>query len=128
MSIRRLVARGAATPEVAWERYERIALWPTWSPQITAVETDADRIALGVQGTVRTSGGFRLPFTVTAVDPSARTWSWLVRRGPLALSLHHEVGAERAGTRTGLVMEGPEALLLAYAPLAWLALQRLVAR
>lgn len=32
VATRRLSARGRAAPQLAWQRYEQIALWPTWSP------------------------------------------------------------------------------------------------
>ena len=128
MATRRLRAHGAAHPDVAWERYDLIALWPTWSPQIRRVRADAPRIALGVRGTVGVPGGLGLPFTVTAVDPAARTWSWVVHLGPVVMTLNHEVHADGPGSGTLLVMEGPDPVLLAYAPIAWVALRRLVAR
>lgn len=89
---------------------------------------DAPRIALGVRGVVRVPGGLGMPFTVTAVDPVTRTWSWVVRLGPVTLTLNHAVHADATGTGTVVVMEGPDLVLLAYTPLAWLALRRLVAR
>ncbi|WP_375423237.1 SRPBCC family protein [uncultured Friedmanniella sp.] len=128
MAVRRLRARGQASPAVVWERYERIALWPTWSPQIWRVEADAPRIGAGVHGTVVVPGGLGLPFTVTAVDPAARSWTWVVRLGPVALTLTHAVQAAAVGSGTTLMMEGPGALLLGYAPVAGVALRRLVAR
>ena len=128
MATRRLQAVGPATPEVAWGRYHRVAAWPTWSPQISRVEADAERIALGVTGRVFLPGGLGLPFTVTAVNAQARSWSWVVRLGLVSLTLSHEVHAHPRGSATSLVMEGPEVVLLAYAPLAWVALTRLVAR
>lgn len=128
MGTRRLSAVGAADPALAWERYADPGAWPTWSPQILGVETTARRIALGVQGRVRVPGGLRLPFTVTACDEEARTWSWVVRLGPVALTLNHAVHPHRRGSGAVLSMEGPDAVLLAYAPLAWVALRRLVAR
>lgn len=127
MATRRLRAHGAVDPAVAWERFDLIALWPTWSPQIRRVSADAPRIALGVGGSIGVPGGLQLPFTVTGVDPVARTWSWVVRLGPVAMTLNHEVHADGPGSGTVLVMEGPDAVLLGYAPLAWLALRRLVA-
>lgn len=127
MATRRLQAIGAARPEVAWGRYLQIAAWPTWSPQILSVETEAARIALGVTGTVHALGGLRLPFTITAVNQQARSWSWLVRWGPVSMTLNHEVHPHARGCRTVLSMEGPGLVLLGYAPAAWLALQRLVA-
>ena len=127
MATRRLTARGGAAPELAWERYARIALWPTWSPQIRRVEADGERIAVGVRGTVRVPGGLEVPFTVTALDPSSRAWSWVVRLGPVAMTLHHEVHPDGNGSGTSLLMEGPGPVLLAYSAVAWVALRRLTA-
>jgi polyketide cyclase/dehydrase/lipid transport protein len=128
VTTRRLSAVGAAEPAVTWGRYAVIGAWPTWSPQIVGVETAAERIALGVSGRVHVVGGLRLPFAITAHDEQARTWSWVVRLGPVAMTLNHEVHAEPQGSGTVLVMEGPDPVLLGYAPLAWVALRRLVAR
>jgi hypothetical protein len=128
MALRRLSAVGVAEPALAWQRYVEIAAWRAWSPQILTTDADADEIAVGVSGTVHAVGGLRLPFTITAVDPVARTWSWVVRLGPVAMTLNHEVHGHRRGSATLLAMEGPAPVLLAYAPLAWLALRRLVAR
>lgn len=129
MAVRRLTAEGPAPVGAAWERYAEIARWPTWSPQILRVEADAARIARGVTGTVHALGGLRLRFTVTDVDVVARRWSWLVRLGPVRMDLHHDVRAvPGGGSTTGLVLQGPTAVVTAYAPLAWVALRRLVAR
>ncbi len=129
MSVRRLTAEGPAPAGVTWERYAEIARWPDWSPQIVGVEADAERIARGVTGTVHAFGGLRLRFTVTDVDPVGRRWSWLVRLGPVRMNLHHEVHAvPGGGSGTSLVLEGPAPVVTGYAPLAWVALQRLVAR
>jgi hypothetical protein len=128
MATRRLSAVGAVAPESAWQRYVDIAAWHTWSPQIAWVDAEAPQIALGVSGRVHVLGGLRLPFMITAVDDGARTWSWVVRSGPVAMTLNHEVHAHPRGSGTVLVMEGPDPVLLGYAPLAWVALRRLVAR
>ena len=128
MATRRLSAVGSAEPALAWQRYAELGAWPTWSPQIIGVESSAARIALGVCGRVHVLGGLRLPFTITAHDERARTWSWVVRLGPVAMTLNHEVHAHPRGSGTVLVMEGPDPVLLGYAPLAWVALRRLVAR
>ena len=128
MALRRLHAVGAADPEVAWRRYVEIAAWRSWSPQILRTDADAAEIAVGVGGTVHALGGLRLRFTITAVDPAARTWSWVVRLGPVAMTLTHEVHRHPRGSGTLLLMEGAAPVLLAYAPLAWVALRRLVAR
>lgn len=127
----RLRASGDAAPELAWQRYEQFRLWPTWSPQIRGVEVDADRLAVGLRGTVLGPLGFRVEFCVDAVDPVARTWSWTVRPvGPLhaiELSLVHGVDAlPGGGSGTTLVSTGPAPVVLAYAPVALVALRRLV--
>ncbi|GAA1427866.1 hypothetical protein GCM10009616_06180 [Microlunatus lacustris] len=129
MAVRRLTAEGPAPVGIVWQRYVETARWPDWSPQITRVDADAERIARGVSGTVHAVGGLRLRFTITDVDLVARRWSWLVRLGPVQLDLHHEVRAvPGGGSVTGLVLQGPTAVVTAYAPLAWVALRRLVAR
>jgi hypothetical protein len=124
----RLSAAGAADPALAWRRYVEIGAWPGWSPHIVGVDADADRIAPGVSGRVHVLGGLRVPFTVTAVDAQERTWSWVVRLGPVPLTLDHAVSTHRRGSSTMLTMEGPAPVVLGYVPLAWVALRRLVAR
>lgn len=123
-------ARGTAPAELAWERYARPALWSTWSPQIWRVESSADRIAPGVTGTVRAVGGVPFRFTVLDVDEVARVWSWRVLVGPVTLTLDHAVrpDASRApdGSATDVRVDGPAPIVLAYAPIARLALGRLV--
>jgi hypothetical protein len=128
MATRRLEAVGPASPEVAWGRYLQIAAWPTWSPQIARVTASAERLGVGVIGRVHLPGGLGLPFTITAVNAQARSWSWVVRLGLVRLTLHHEVRSHARGSATSLTMEGPDLLLLAYTPLAWVALHKLVAR
>lgn len=121
-----LTVRGSAAPELVWERYAVPARWPTWSPQIIRVEADAPRIAPGVTGRVHGPAGVRVAFTVTAVDEAARTWAWEVRAGPLRLHLRHGVDAEPPGTATWLSVRGPAPAAVAYLPVAWVALRRLV--
>ena len=125
-----LSARGTAPVELAWERYARPTLWSTWSPQIWRVEATADRIAAGVTGTVRAVGGLPIRFTVLAVDERARTWSWRVRLGPVTMTLDHAVRPDAShapdGSATDLRVDGPALIVLGYAPIARLALGRLV--
>lgn len=128
MATRRLEAIGTASPEVAWGRYLQIAAWPTWSPQISRVTASAERIGGGLTGRVYLPGGLGLPFTITAVNAQARSWSWVVRLGLVKLTMNHEVHAHTRGSVASLVMEGPDVVLLAYVPLAWVALHKLVAR
>ncbi|RJK93874.1 SRPBCC family protein [Vallicoccus soli] len=127
----RVGASGPQAPDVAWERYARPALWSTWAPQIRAVECDAPRLVAGARGSVVAAVpspvAVRLPFTVTDVDEPGRTWSWTV--GPRVLPLHLQHGVEPAeggGSSTWLVLHGPWPVIAAYAPLARLALRRLV--
>ncbi len=119
-------ARGAAPPEVVWERYAQPRLWPSWSPQIRGVRTPDARIRPGTKGDVLGPLGVRVHFVVDAVDEQARTWAWTVRTGPIVLRLEHTVMPSGAGTSTGLRMTGPRPILLAYASIAHLALMRLV--
>jgi hypothetical protein len=122
-----LTARGAAPAATAWERYAQPALWSQWSPQITGVETDAERIAAGVTGRVVGPFGVSVAFRIDDVDESARRWSWTVRPKPLTVRLHHGVRPDGVGSRTWLTIEAPFPVVLAYAPLAQFALRKLVA-
>ena len=122
----RVSASGPVDPDVAWRRYQELALWPGWAPQVRAVECDADRLAAGITGRVVGPLGVAVDFTVLSVDDAARRWSWQVRRWPLTLVLEHGVEPHGTGTSTGLVLTGPLPVLAAYAPVAWYALHRLV--
>jgi uncharacterized protein YndB with AHSA1/START domain len=128
----RLEARGDASPDTVWDRYAEPAQWPRWSPQIRRVDVDGAREGLmpGMTGRVFSYGPLPVRFTVTAVHQEARTWSWAVDLGPLHLELDHSVApADRAdgrGSVAALTLRGPWPVLVAYAPLAQLALGRLV--
>ena len=102
--------------------------WPRTRFHAARRVHDEERRVGGPHHEVHVVGGLRLPFTITAHDEQAWTWSWVVRLGPVAMTLNHEVHAEPQGSGTVLVMEGPDPVLLGYAPLAWVALRRLVAR
>ena len=80
----------------------------------------------GSTGRVHAMLGVGVDFVVGSVDETARTWVWTVSKGPLTLDLTHRVVPEGDGCRTTLEMAGPLPALLAYAPLARLALGRLV--
>jgi Polyketide cyclase / dehydrase and lipid transport len=122
-----LHASGTVAPEEAWERYAVPQRWSSWSPQITGVDTGAVRIAAGVTGRVRGPLGLAVPFEIDDVDESGRSWTWRVRVGPASVRLHHWVtGGPDAGSTTGLRIEGPLPIAFGYAPLARLALNRLV--
>ena len=124
-----LSASGAADVATAWERYARPARWSTWSPQIVSVHCPDTRIRPGSRGTVHGRFGLSVAFRVTAVDEPTRRWSWRVQ-GPLGirLELRHAVLTDPKGSRTTLEIEGPAAAVLAYAPVATVALNRLVRR
>ena len=91
------------------------------------VEASADRLAFGVRGTVYAVGILPLAFSVTSCRPEDRTWSWQVRLGPVTLDLDHAVFPAGSGSRSTLSLAGPALVVMAYAPLARLALRRLCA-
>ena len=121
-----ITADGGADPAVAWSRYENLALWSTWSPQIQEVIAPVPRIAPGLNGLVVGPLGVRVPFEVLSVDPAAMTWSWHVRFGPAHATLDHAVRPAPGGCSTELVIDGPAPVVLGYRPLAALALRNLV--
>lgn len=121
-----LRATGPAAPGTVWRRYACVDRWPSWSPQIRAVHTPDRRLTAGMRGTVESVAGFRVAFVVESVDHDRRTWTWRVRLGPARLRLRHDVRAHGRGSTTSLTMHGPWLVLSAYAPLARLALRRLV--
>jgi hypothetical protein len=119
----------ASGPRVAaevWERYARPVSWPSWSPQIRRVECTADRLVAGVTGQVFGPLGVRAAFVVDDWDEPARRWSWTVRLGPARLELEHGVDAASHGCTTWLTARGALPIVVGYAPVARLALHRLV--
>lgn len=127
MTTTTLHATGPLPPAEAWARYRSLDRWPQWAPQITGVDCADRELTAGARGRVRGPLGVRLPFTIEAVDPVARSWSWTVAAGPVRVHLHHWVAdGPDGGTTTGLRTTGPAALVLGYAPLAQWALHRLV--
>lgn len=104
-----------------WAAYVDTSRWASWAPQIRRVEP-LGPIAVGSRGVVEGLLGVKVRFEVTRVDEAARRWSWRVRVGPAHMTIDHEVddGA------TAVVIEGPAPLVIAYAPVARLALTRLV--
>jgi hypothetical protein len=119
-------ARGPADPELVWERYAQLDLWRTWSPQIRRVECREHELALGIEGTVHGPLGMHAAFVVTSCLPEHRTWSWMVRSGPIVLALEHAVHADPVGSRATLRLRGPALVVFGYAPLVRPALHRLV--
>ena len=121
-----LSAVGDLPVEDVWERYTRPVLWPTWAPQITRVSTPDDVIRTGTRGTVHGPLLVRVPFRILSVDHASRRWAWRVGLGPLGLVMDHGVDVESGGTRAWVDIHAPSAIVAAYAPVARLALRRLV--
>lgn len=120
-----LVAHGAAPPDLVWSRYAELDRWQDWSPQVRGVEADDRRLREGLRGTVIGPAGLRVPFRVEQVGE--RSWTWVVRPLPgSSVRLHHAVVGEAGGSATTLVLRGPAPLVVPYAPVARLALSRLV--
>lgn len=124
-----LRASGPREAAEVWERYADPQRWSSWSPQIRRVDA-VGRIRPGMTGRVASwVPGVGVAFQVLQVDARARTWTWSVRSGPLHLELEHGVRCTADGTdgaSTWLCLRGPSPVLVAYAPLALLALRRLV--
>lgn len=116
-----LTATGPASREVMWEAYADPGRWSAWAPQIRRVEAEG-RLREGLEGTVVAALGVRARFLVVSVDPDAGRWSWAIEVGPIRLGLAHEV----ADGRAALTIDGPAPAVLAYAPVARVALSRLV--
>jgi hypothetical protein len=131
-----LSAAGPAPAELAWARYDYLARWSSWSPQIRSVHvrTDegerpanaVDRLAPGLRGTVHGVLGLRIPFVITEVDRPTRRWAWQVRLGPATVTLVHRVVRQGDATMTTLRVSGPAPLVLGYLAPARVALGRLV--
>jgi hypothetical protein len=131
MGTLKLHAHGSAAESLAWERYADPALWSTWAPQIQRVDTELQRLAPGGAGTVRAGllprPTLGIPFRVLMVDEVAREWAWEAHLGPVTLHLEHAVTSHPDGCETWLRIHGPLPVVLGYAPVARVALGRLVA-
>ncbi|MCW2525234.1 MAG: hypothetical protein JWM76_94 [Pseudonocardiales bacterium] len=128
-----LILRASGPVQVAdaWERYARPELWSSWSPQIRGVRYPHARIKNGATGRVIGPLGLRVGFEIQDVDEEAHRWSWRAAVGPVGIRLVHTVkeldrDANGAGTTTELRMVGPAPIVVTYAPIAQLALGRLV--
>ena len=140
-------ANGPAAPAAVWDRYVRPQRWSEWSPQIGSVDYPGEIIAAGGTGVVHGPCGVSVRFEIDEVDHDVRRWSWRVKVAGIAMSLGHSVApaesesesesdgsatsattqaADGDGTTTTLVIEGPAPIVLGYAPIARIALERLV--
>jgi hypothetical protein len=126
----RIEASGPRPVDDTWEQYTRAAAWPEWAPQIRAVRGVTGHIAAGDRGVVHGPFPVRVPFTIVSVDPAAHRWTWRVGVGPMSVVLDHGVDpdgpAEAGGSTAWADVHAPGLLVRAYAPLARLALRRLV--
>lgn len=128
----RLSATGSLDPETVWERYTQPAWWPVWAPHLREVDYPDAVVRPGTTGRVTGVGGLVAVFRVDAVDHEARTWSWSVRSGPLRLSFEHGVdlaapdAQHPLGSTAWLVTHALWPVVLGYAPVARIALGRLV--
>jgi len=120
-----LAATGPADLDEVWTRYSTPDRWPEWAPQIRSVSCSGP-FNPGTSGTVHGPWPARIPFQIRSVDPSARQWSWRVGVGPLGVVMDHGVEESGSGTRAWVRIHAPAPLVAPYAPIARLALRRLV--
>lgn len=116
----RVEVRGTASAATMWAAYADTSRWASWAPQIRRVEP-LGALAEGMHGLVEGPFFSKARFHVTHVDEAARRWTWEVAIGPAHLTIDHEVDEGRAVVE----IEGAAALVLAYMPVARLALTRL---
>lgn len=124
---RSIAVTGPAPPDEVWARYVTPARWPTWSPQIRAVDYPHPELVAGTAGVVRGLFALAVPFEILSVDAAERCWTWRVRPPVVGvLTLRHGVEPAGPGTRSTLEVAGPAIVVPAYLPIAYLALRRLV--
>ena len=119
-------AKGAASPEEVWARYTQPERWPTWAPHMKRAIYPYPRIVEGTFGRVYAYGGFSLPFSIDALDADGWTWGWSVYVAGQRIELKHGVVAGASHTRAWVSIGLPLPIALGYAPIAKLALRRLV--
>ena len=119
-------ASGPADPDTVWDRYVHPERWHEWSPQIRSVDYPDSTIGAGSVGTVHGPCGIGVAFEILAVDDERRCWSWQVTVAGVTLQLGHDVLAQGSGCRTTLDISGPAPVVVGYAPIAKVALARLV--
>ncbi len=125
-----LRADGTADIGLVWARYSTPELWPTWAPQIRRVECSAQRLAVGVTGTVYgVIPNIGARFEVMEFSDEEHRWIWDIVAGPVRMRLDHRSESRiGGGTSTALVVDGPAASVLVYAPVARISLESLVRR
>lgn len=124
---RRIAVVGPAAPDLVWDRYIHPERWAEWSPQIRGIDSADSPVRTGSRGRVHGACGLGIDFDVLDVDHEKRCWEWrVVLLGGIRLTLGHAVEEWGSGTRTTLDISGPAPIVLGYAPVAYLALTRLV--
>jgi hypothetical protein len=123
-------AAGRAEPKVVWDRYIHPDRWTEWSPQIHSVDCTDATLQAGSTGVVHGPCSVGVDFVVLDVDHQNRCWSWRVRSFGIGLTLDHGVAGQppgdNDGSSTSLTITGPAPVVLGYAPIARVALGRLV--
>ncbi len=119
-------AEGSAPPDVVWARYTEPERWPTWAPHMKRAEYPYPRVLPGTFGRVYAYGGLSLLFSIDAVDEAERVWDWSVYLASQRVELQHGVVSRGSRTRAWARIGLPLPLALGYAPMAKLALRRLV--
>ena len=121
-----VAASGTAEPDVVWDRYVHPARLSEWSPQIRSVDYPDPTIATGGRGTVHGPCGVGVAFEILAVDTDNHCWTWRVTVAGITVVLGHDVFPQETGSRTTLNISGPAPVVIGYAPIARIALSRLV--
>lgn len=125
----RVEAVGDAPIEKVWRRYTEPDLWAFWAPQIRKVTSTGEAgrpIRPGDRGRVLGPAGIRVPFLILAVDDQDRTWRWRVGLRRLSVTMDHGVEDNHGSTRAWVRIHLPGPVAWPYAPVARLALTRLV--
>lgn len=117
-------ASGAAPAKQVWSDYVTPGRWSSWAPQIRWVDC-AGPLMLGTRAVVHTWPLGRVAFVITAIDHDRHTWSWRVGPGR-GVRMDHGVCVTGATTTAWARLHLPRPVAAVYAPLARLALSRLV--
>jgi uncharacterized protein YndB with AHSA1/START domain len=111
--------RVSASPSSVWDVLVDLDAWPQWGPTVAGATLDnAEDLAAGERGKIRTPLGIWLPFTVTEFE-AGRIWAWEVAGVPATT---HEVLPAEGGCRIAF---GVPVWALAYLPVCAIALRRI---